>query len=68
MYILHSTLVYVTVKFGLRCRNVMTMNYADCLYNACIVFLVVSPIQLSAGPMGVFGLACSFRRVIAPWL
>jgi hypothetical protein len=46
----------------------MTMNYADCLYNARVVFLVVSAIHLSAGLMGVFGLACSFRRVIAPWL
>jgi hypothetical protein len=32
----------------------MTMNYADYLYNARIVFLVVSPIHLSVGLMGVF--------------
>jgi hypothetical protein len=46
----------------------MTMNYADYLYDARIVFLVVSPIHLSAGLIGVFGLANSFRRVIALWL
>jgi hypothetical protein len=46
----------------------MEMNYAEYLYNARIVFVVVSPIHLSAGLMGVFGLAYSFRGVIALWL
>jgi hypothetical protein len=46
----------------------MTMNYADYLYNTRIVFLMVSPIHLSGGLLGVFGLAHSFLRVIALWL